>query len=46
LFRGFLRRQKQPKASKQTSNPFASLTEGDLADMGLKRYQLEQNSAG
>jgi uncharacterized protein YjiS (DUF1127 family) len=41
LFRGFLERQKQLKARRQTEHQFARLTDVDLADMGLKRYQLE-----
>jgi uncharacterized protein YjiS (DUF1127 family) len=46
VFRGFLQRHKQLKARRQTENQFARLTEVDLADMGIKRYQLETNLRG
>jgi uncharacterized protein YjiS (DUF1127 family) len=45
-FRGFLQRQKQLKARRQTENQFARLTDVDLADMGIKRYQLETDLQG
>jgi uncharacterized protein YjiS (DUF1127 family) len=40
--RGFLQRQRQLKARRQTEDQFARLTEVDLADMGIKRYQLDK----
>lgn len=46
LFRGFLQRQKQRQAIREKQNQFARLTNVDLADMGLKRYQLEANLQG
>jgi uncharacterized protein YjiS (DUF1127 family) len=43
---GFVQRIKQRQVRQQTHNQFARLTEVDLADMGLKRYQLEANLQG
>jgi uncharacterized protein YjiS (DUF1127 family) len=40
--RGFLQRQRQLKARRQTEHQFARLTDVDLADMGIKRYQLDK----
>jgi uncharacterized protein YjiS (DUF1127 family) len=41
---GFVQRIQQRQARRQTLNQFARLTDVDLADMGIKRYQLEKNS--
>jgi uncharacterized protein YjiS (DUF1127 family) len=46
LFRSLLQRHKQLKAKRQTQNHLAYLTDVDLADMGIKRYQLETNLQG
>jgi uncharacterized protein YjiS (DUF1127 family) len=41
---GLVQRLKQRQARRQSQNQFCRLTEVDLADMGIKRYQLEANS--
>jgi uncharacterized protein YjiS (DUF1127 family) len=43
LFRNLVDRMKHRQVRRQTVNQFAGLTDVDLADMGLKRYQLEAN---
>lgn len=43
---GFVQRLKQRQARQQRLNQFARLTDVDLADMGIKRYQLETHSQG
>lgn len=43
---GFVQRIKQRQARRQTLDQLARLTDVDLADMGLKRYQLEANLQG
>ncbi|MDE2444730.1 MAG: DUF1127 domain-containing protein [Alphaproteobacteria bacterium] len=39
---GFFERQRQVKAQRQSLEQLKSLSEADLADMGIKRYQLDQ----
>jgi uncharacterized protein YjiS (DUF1127 family) len=39
---GFVQRHKQRQARRQNQNRL-NLTDVDLADMGIKRYQLETN---
>lgn len=46
MFRNLVERIKQRQVRRQTVNQFASLTDVDLADMGIKRYQLEANLQG
>jgi uncharacterized protein YjiS (DUF1127 family) len=41
---GFVQRIKQRQARRTSLNHTARLTDVDLADMGIKRYQLEANS--
>jgi uncharacterized protein YjiS (DUF1127 family) len=41
---GFVQRVQQRQARRNSLNQYARLTEVDLADMGIKRYQLEANS--
>jgi uncharacterized protein YjiS (DUF1127 family) len=46
MIRGFVQRIQQRQARRQTQNQFARLTDVDLADMGIKRYQLDTNLRG
>jgi uncharacterized protein YjiS (DUF1127 family) len=46
MFRNLVERMKQRQVKRQTVNQFAGLTDVDLADMGLKRYQLEAKLQG
>jgi uncharacterized protein YjiS (DUF1127 family) len=41
---GLVQRIQQRQARRTTTNQYARLTHVDLADMGIKRYQLEANS--
>ena len=43
---GLLKRRRQLKTSPQAKKQFLHLSEADLADMGIKRYQLEQVTQG
>jgi uncharacterized protein YjiS (DUF1127 family) len=41
---GLVQRIQQRQARRNSTNQYARLTNVDLADMGIKRYQLEANS--
>jgi uncharacterized protein YjiS (DUF1127 family) len=43
---GLLKRRRQHKASHQAKKQILNLSEADLADMGIKRYQLELITQG
>ena len=46
IMNGLLKRRRQVKASLQAKKQFLNLSNADLADMGIKRYQLEQITQG
>lgn len=43
---GLIKRRRQFKTSPQVKKQVLNLSEADLADMGIKRYQLEQITQG
>ena len=43
---GLLKRRRQTKTAPKVKKQFLNLTEADLADIGIKRYQLEQITQG
>ena len=45
MFRQFLRSKKSGPAKRPVDPVFVHLTEADLIDMGIKRYQLERSSS-
>ena len=46
LLHGLIKRRRQFKASLQARKKVSNLSEADLADMGIKRYQLEHITQG
>ncbi len=46
IMNGLLKRRRQLKTSLQAKKQILNLSEADLADMGIKRYQLEQITQG
>ena len=46
ILHGLLKRRRQVKASHQAKKQVLNLSEADLADMGIKRYQLEHITLG
>ncbi len=46
ILHGLLKRRRQFKASHQAKKQILHLSEADLTDMGIKRYQLEHITLG